>query len=101
MREMANVVYVPRTPFAAFVLTGAKHEMVEDELAAAIEQVDEAGVPIGALKGIVFLDPDHRQPAALCGEGIARAGGCLFFDQQFVTQGLPFGLRYNLRKPLS
>src|SRR5205823_4327959 len=66
-----------------------------DELAAFIEQINKARRAVRTLKGIILVDRDHGKPAALRGERISRARGCLFFDEQFFTGILPLGQGYH------
>ncbi len=65
--------------------------MVDDELAALIEQIEQARPAVRALEGVVLLDLDQRQPAALRGKGVARAGGLLFLEEEALARRLPLG----------
>src|SRR5882672_10546123 len=78
--------------------TGSEHEMVEEELAAAIEQIGKTRLAVRALEHIGFVDPRHRLSATFGGQGVAGTGGCLFLCQQLVVGRLPFGRRHDLRK---
>jgi hypothetical protein len=74
---------------AALVPSGVEHEVVEDELAAALEQVGQVHGAVGALEGVVLLHLDHGQVAALGAEGVAGAGQLLLLGQQVLASGQP------------
>jgi hypothetical protein len=57
---------------------------------AALEQVEQADRPVRALEGVLRVEADHRQPAALGGEAVGRLHVLLLLDQQRVARGLPF-----------
>src|SRR4029077_10055108 len=75
-----------------------EHEVVEDELSASFEQVEEAHLAGGGNENIVLVDSDHWQPSALRGQDIARMRGRLFLVKERVKGPLPFGLRRDFRK---
>src|SRR5207244_10553359 len=64
-------------------------EVIEEQLPAPLEQVEQAGLAVRAVEGVVLVDPDHRQSATLGGEGVACTGGFLFFGKQRVPGCLP------------
>jgi hypothetical protein len=65
--------------------------LVDDELVAALEQVQERDRAVGSDDLDRPVELHHRQPAAGCGEGVALAGVGLLADQKLVTGGLPGG----------
>ena len=52
-----------RAARAALVPARVEHEVVDDELAAALEQVEQARLAVRALEDVVLVDLDHRQLA--------------------------------------
>ncbi len=50
------------------VHTRGEHEVIEDQLAASLEQVAESHLAAPRDEFVRFFDFDHRQPAALGGE---------------------------------
>src|SRR5437899_12233274 len=95
---MADLVDEHRAAVAARRLAGAEHEVVEDELTAPLEEVDEARFAVRALKRVVPFDPDHRQAAALGGARVSRPGRLLFLRTQLLESGFPFLLRDDSRE---
>ena len=56
---------------AAVLPVRVEHEVVDDQLGATLEQVDEARRPVRPVEHVVLLDLDHRQLAALDVERVA------------------------------
>jgi hypothetical protein len=75
-----------------------EHEVVNDELPAAVEEVEQAGLSVWAFEDVLLLDPDDRQPAALGCQGIEGASGFLLLHQQAPAGGLPLGFGHDGRK---
>jgi hypothetical protein len=44
-----------------------QEEAVDDQLPAAVEEIEEVALAVGALEAVVLIDRDHGQPAALSG----------------------------------
>jgi hypothetical protein len=82
--EVADLVDEHRAAIAARLLVGAEHEVVEDELTASLEEVDQARLAVPALEHVLLFDPDHRQAAALGGTSASRARvACFSFTRSF------------------
>src|SRR5918997_196998 len=65
-------------------------EPVHDELAAAVEEVEQRRVPAaGRGEAIVLLHADHRHSAARGRKGVTRAGVRLLLDEQRLSCGAP------------
>jgi hypothetical protein len=64
-------------------------EAVDDQLAAAVEQVEQAGLAVGAFEPVLLFDRHPRHPAALGGQRISRARELLLLGQQLLVSGLP------------
>jgi hypothetical protein len=79
-----------RAAGATFVPVRAEHEVVDDELAAAGEQVRQRLLAVRAIKYIGLLDLDPGQLAALSGELIAQPSEFLLFGQEALAGGEPF-----------
>jgi hypothetical protein len=74
-----------------------EHEVVNDELRAPFEQIEQISLAVRSLEHIVLVDPDHRQPAALRGQRVSRAGSCFFLHEQLLASGIPFSRRHDSR----
>ena len=64
------------------------HVVVDDELGAPVEDVDQLERAVGADQRVV-RQLDHRQSAALCSDGIEFTGCGLLPHSEIVERGLP------------
>jgi hypothetical protein len=60
------------------------HEVVDDELVAALEEVDEASPAGRAFEGVVLVDPDHRQRPAALGHRVLGPHGRFLVQNAFA-----------------
>jgi hypothetical protein len=101
VRGMAQVVHEHRTAGAARVRptvhAGREHEVIDEQLPAAFEQVEQACLAVRAVEHVILFDAQHRLPAALGGQRVARAGRLLLQREHPFLRGLPF-LRRNDRR---
>jgi hypothetical protein len=91
MGEVADLVDDHRAAVAALVLVGTEHEVVDDQLASALEQIEQARLAVRALEDVVLLDPDPREPPALCSQRISSMSSFLFLGEQLFVGCLPLG----------
>jgi hypothetical protein len=70
--------------------------VVERELAAPFEQVEQAHLSVRALEAVVLGDFVHGLAPALCREPVALAHVGLLLGQQLLAGPLPLLLRYDL-----
>jgi hypothetical protein len=63
--------------------------MIDDQLAAAAEQVSQRFLAGRAVEHVVLLDLDPWQFAALRAEPVARAGQLLFMREKRPARGGP------------
>ena len=92
--EVHRVLQVPGRDGAALALPLVRravppHVLVDQELVAALEQVQERDRAAGAGDLDLPVELHHRQPAAGRGEGVAFAGVGFLADQKLVTGSLP------------
>ena len=59
--------------------------MIDNELAASGEEIEQTGSALGALEDVVLLDLEHGEPAAFSRKGILGASSRLFLYQQLVS----------------
>jgi hypothetical protein len=75
---------------------GLEEGAVDDELAAAVEQVEQARHAAGPLERIRLLHGHPRHPSTFRGQRVTGAGEGLLLHEQLLTRGLP-RLRRNDR----
>ena len=74
---------------------GAEHEVLHQQLAAAVEQVGERAPALGRVEDVVLVDAHPRQRAALAGDLVAQARQFLLARQQRLALGNPFVPGYD------
>src|SRR5262245_4454876 len=99
MCEMPDLVDEHRAAVTARIRpamgTWPEHEVVKDQPAPVLEQIEELGLAVRALEHVILVDPDHRLPPALRRQGIPRPRRRLLLGHQGFVRSLPFGLRYD------
>ena len=83
---------------AAVLPARVEHEVADDELPPAVEQVQQGGGAVGPLEHVVLLDLHHRQPATVGGEHVPGPGQLLLLGQQLLPGGQPLVVRNDLRQ---
>ena len=78
---MADLVDEHGAAVAARLLVRPEHEVVEKQLPAALEEVEQGCLAGRAVEHVVAVDPNPRQPATLGGERVACPGGLLLLDE--------------------
>src|SRR5260370_4662864 len=90
MHESAlDVVDLERAADAALLPAGAKHKMLDDQLAATVEEVSQHLRAVGSLEEVGLVDLDPRQFAAFGAQSVAQAGEFLFLRQMRLAGGQP------------
>ena len=104
MGQVTDVVGHDRAGRAALILAGearllvTPHEVVDDELAAALKQIQQACLPFWPGEDVFLDDLDHRQGAAGSIERVFRAAGFLLLGKQVFAGGQPLIWCCDLRK---
>jgi len=75
----------------------AKHEMVDDELASAVEKGRESFLSARGIEDVVLLDFDPGQLAALGAERVAQMGEFFLLRQEFLASRKPVCSRHGFR----
>ncbi len=83
---------------AAVVPARVEHEVDEDQLAPALEHVEQVRLPLRALEDVLLVDLDHREPPPFGAQGIALPGKGLFLHEQRLAGGFPFVSGHDRRK---
>src|SRR5262245_12611456 len=87
--EVAPVVHPEGAARARLVGVGLEHEVVDQQLASALEEVDQPDLAARALEGVVLGDLDHRQPAPGRVDLVAVPGQGLLLLEQLAPCGEP------------
>jgi hypothetical protein len=85
-----DVIGLERAADAAFLPSRAEHEMIDDQLAASIEEVGERLLAVRPIEQIGLFDPDPGQLAALPCHLVADLGQRLLMRQMRLARDQPF-----------
>jgi hypothetical protein len=85
--EVADVVGEERAGRAALIPVRVEHEVVDQQLATVLEQIQQAGRAVPALEPVLLADLGHRQPAPLGAQRVALLGELLLPRQQLPARG--------------
>src|ERR1700722_11997987 len=88
-----NVVRPERAAVTAFLPVGTEHEVLNDQLAAAGEQVAEGFPSVWPIENVRLLRSHPRQLASLTGKFIAGPGLFFLLDQKRLAGAQPFFAR--------
>src|SRR5690242_8161417 len=99
MREMRDLIGAEGTPAAGVLgpaeYTGLEEGTVDDQLTAALEQVEQAYPAPGSVELILLVHSQPWHPPSFGGQRVTRAGEGLFLDQQLLARSLPLLLRHD------
>src|SRR5262245_34726048 len=87
-----------RASVAADLLIRSEHEVVDEELPAALEEVEKRGISVRSLEPVGLLDQRHRLAAALRGEGVALPRQRLLLREDPFVRCLPLLLWHHVRE---
>src|SRR5438128_5598772 len=87
---------------AAGVLRPAEHPGLEEgaidnQLPAALEQVEQANLTLGPVELVLLLHRHPRHPSTLGGQRITGAGQGLLLHEELLPRSLPLLLRHDRR----
>jgi hypothetical protein len=71
--------------------------VVHQQLAPAVEQVQQAHRALGPVEDVLLTDLDHRQPAPLCVQLVASPGQLLLVGEQLLACHQPLVMRDDPR----
>lgn len=80
-----------RAARAALIPVGPVHEVVHEELASPVEQLDEALRPGWPVEAVLLVNPHPRQRPPLRGELVATAVEILLPGEEVEASGQPLG----------
>src|SRR5580658_11040135 len=73
---------------------GLEEGAIDDQLTAALEQIEQAYPALGSVELVFLLHSQPRHPPAFGGQRVTRAGEGLLFDEELLTRRLPLLLRH-------
>jgi hypothetical protein len=80
----------------AGLVAGAEHEVVDQQMAAVVEQLGQGRWAVVGVEAVGLVDRDPGQLAALAGQLVADPGVDLLALQQLLAGGLPLLRADNL-----
>jgi hypothetical protein len=83
---------------STYLILRPKHEVVNDQLLATIEEVCKSDGAVGTSEGVLLVDFDHGEVLELRVQLIIGAHSGLFFDKEGFAGCDPFGWGYDLRE---
>src|SRR5690606_7782875 len=89
LRQISQIVHKPCAAHTTFLPCRVEHEMVHDELALAIKQIQQALFAFGTVKQVGFFNFYHWQPAALSTTAVGMSGCLLSMFQERLPGGQP------------
>src|SRR5215831_18980137 len=81
-RDAIEAVCPERAVLAAFVPVRPVHEVIDQQLAAALEQLRKGLAAVRPIEDVLFLHLHPRQCAALLAQSVALPGKLLLFGQK-------------------
>src|SRR3546814_12742666 len=75
---------------ATLLPSRAEHEVLHQQLPAALEQVGKAAPALGCVENVILVDAHPRQRAALAGAPVTQVRQFFFLRQQRLALGKPF-----------
>ena len=88
-KPWASVGYLVETPHSYQELTVLENLEVARRLPAAVEQVNQAQLALGAIEDVILLDAHHRQPAPLGSHAVVMPRQLLLVLQVRYARGAP------------
>src|SRR5215813_10980683 len=74
---------------------GLEESAVDNQLATAPEQVEQANLALGPLECVRLFDDHPRHPPAFGGQRVTRSGQGLLLQQKLLAHSLPLLLRHD------
>jgi hypothetical protein len=96
-RQIAQRVYQTRAACAPLIPCWVEHEVIDDELAATLEEVFETLFAVRPVEDIVLFDLHHGKPASCGIHVVVVLGEFLFICQKFLPLGEPLVSRNDWR----
>src|SRR6185295_7025518 len=76
-------------------LAGPHHEMLDEELATAVEQLGQSHLSVAPVEDVFLLDPDPGQGSAVGAQLIPQSRQLLFLCEQLLSRLEPLVSRHD------
>src|SRR5262245_41482663 len=76
---------------------GLEESAIDNQLTAALEQIEQAQLPLGAVEHVILLHCHPRHPPPLGGQRVTRASQSFLLCQELLARSPPFLWRDNFR----
>src|SRR5580704_10477908 len=96
-QRAVRMVHVERATGATLLPIRTEHEVIDNELAFAIEEVGECFLATRGIENVVLLDLDPGKLAAFRSQSVTLARQLLLFGEQFLASRKPFLSRHYFR----
>src|ERR1700733_7333751 len=94
-QQAFEVVHFESAADAVILLAGAHHEMLQEELAATVEQLRERDFSLGTVEDVFLFDTHPGQCTLFGAELVAQFRERLFLGEQSDARLAPFTARDN------
>src|SRR5947207_15110698 len=74
---------------------GLEERAINDQLTAAVEQVEQARLALGPIELVLLLHSDPWHPPTLGGQRVTSAGQLFLLHEQFLARTLPLPRRHH------
>src|SRR5216683_4541340 len=99
MGDVRNLVGHQRAAAAGMVgpaeHAGFEEGAIDDQLTAALEQVEQARFALGAVELVLLLHGQPRHPPTLGGQRVTGAGQVLLLHEQLLARSVPLLRRHD------
>src|SRR5580658_9953570 len=77
--------------------SGFEERAIDDQLRAALEQLEQASLALGSVELVLPVDSYPGHPPAFGRQRVTGAGQLLLLNQELLARSLPLLLRYGWR----
>src|ERR1700736_3757981 len=74
---------------------GLEEGAIDDQLAAALEQIEQAYLALGSVEHVLLVHSQPRHPPAFGRQRVTGAGQCLLLHEELLARSLPLLLRHD------
>src|SRR5712671_328674 len=75
--------------------SGLEEGAIDDQLTAALEQIEQAYLALGSVELVLFVHSQPRHPPAFGGQRVTGTGQGLLLHEELLARSLPLLLRHD------